>query len=209
MVNSSALDSVGKRGEHVPQLLLRDVYALERVNAWFERMQIRYAFEPVQLGDATVGDITALKLHDRRSGLTVTGSDVGFGIGQVLPLITEGIISEGRVICVEQPEIHLHPRLQAQLADFFIETSTSRWTEPNQWILETHSEALMLRIQRRIREGRLDPRQVAVHYVLPVASGSVVREMRLDRDGEFLESWPEGFFEERFVDMFDTDGREG
>jgi hypothetical protein len=45
--------------------------------------------------------------------------------------------------------------------------------------------------------------------VLPVASGSVVREMRLDRDGEFLESWPEGFFEERFVDMFDTDGREG
>jgi hypothetical protein len=209
VVNSSALDSVGKRGEHVPQLLLRDVYALERVNAWFERMQIRYFFEPVQLGDATVGDITALKLHDRRSGLTVTASDVGFGIGQVLPLITEGIISEGRVICVEQPEIHLHPRLQAQLADFFIETSTSRWAEPNQWILETHSEALMLRIQRRIREGRLDPRQVAVHYVLPVASGSVVREMRLDRDGEFLESWPEGFFEERFVDMFDTDGREG
>lgn len=209
VVNSCALDSVGKRGEHVPQLLLRDVYALERVNAWFERMQIRYAFEPVQLGDATVGDITALKLHDRRSGLTVTASDVGFGIGQVLPLITEGIISEGRVICVEQPEIHLHPRLQAQLADFFIETSTSRWTEPNQWILETHSEALMLRIQRRIREGRLDPRQVAVHYVLPVASGSVVGEMRLDRDGEFLESWPEGFFEERFVDMFDTDGRGG
>lgn len=209
VVNSSALDSVGKRGEHVPQLLLRDVYALERVNAWFERMQIRYAFEPVKLGDATVGDITALKLHDQRSGLTVTASDVGFGIGQVLPLITEGIISEGRVICVEQPEIHLHPRLQAQLADFFIETSTSRWAEPNQWILETHSEALMLRIQRRIREGRLDPRQVAVHYVLPVASGSVVREMRLDRDGEFLESWPEGFFEERFVDMFDTDGREG
>lgn len=209
VVNSSALDSVGKRGEHVPQLLLRDVYALERVNAWFERMQIRYFFEPVQLGDATVGDITALKLHDRRSGLTVTASDVGFGIGQVLPLITEGLISEGRVICVEQPEIHLHPRLQAQLADFFIETSTSRWAEPNQWILETHSEALMLRIQRRVREGRLDPRQVAVHYVLPVASGSVVREMRLDRDGEFLESWPEGFFEERFVDMFDTDGREG
>ena len=66
VVNSSALDSVGKRGEHVPQLLLRDVYALERVNAWFERMQIRYAFEPVQLGDATVTGIGVVACQRQR-----------------------------------------------------------------------------------------------------------------------------------------------
>ena len=62
-------------------------------------------------------------------------------------------------------EIHLHPRLQANLADLMIANITGRGEE--QWIVETHSELLVLRIQRRIREGTLDPSDVSVLYVDP------------------------------------------
>ena len=68
------------------------------------------------------------------------------------------------MICVEQPETHLHPRLQARLADLFIE-ATQEGGRGNQMIVETHSEHLMLRIQRRIREGSLNPSQVSVVYI--------------------------------------------
>ena len=52
-----------------------------------------------------------LALTDHRSGASVGPADVGFGIGQLLPILVEGLASGGRTICVEQPEIHLHPRM--------------------------------------------------------------------------------------------------
>jgi predicted ATPase len=64
-----------------------------------------------------------MTLTDTRTRVLVSPSDVGFGIGQLLPIIVEGVIAQGRVICVEQPEIHLHPRLQAHVADFLIATA--------------------------------------------------------------------------------------
>jgi predicted ATPase len=158
---------------------------------------------------------------------------VGFGVSQILPILVEGIgrskysarkisgkSSKGGVskklmtllsqtICVEQPEIHLHPRLQAELADFFIDTSVPRARNmgpelgrPVQWVLETHSELLMLRLKKRIREGRIRKEDVSVLYVEPKGRfGSEVIKLRIDDDGEFLDLWPSGFFVESTSEM--------
>ncbi len=71
-----------------------------------------------------------------------------------------------------------------------------------QWIVETHSEAIVSRLQRRIREGRLSSNDVSVLFVEPSAEGSRIIPLRLDEKGQFIDEWPGGFFEETYWDLF-------
>ena len=113
--------------------------------------------------------------------------------------------------CIQQPELHLHPALQAELGDLFVKQALQFDAESdavyvNQFLIETYSEHLLLRIMRRIREttkGSLPPHlppvtpnDVSVLYVEPAADGSIVRTMPLSEDGHLLYDWPGGFFEE-------------
>ena len=141
-----------------------------------------------------------LVLIDKNRNTTVTHRDVGIGISQVLPVLVAAFGSEGRLIAMEQPEIHLHPALQAELGDVFIEAAIGR--RKNTFILETHSEHLILRLMRRIREGKITPDDVGVVYVEPLARGSRFVELRIDDDGDFIDEWPGGFFEESFHEKF-------
>jgi predicted ATPase len=77
----------------------------------------------------------------------------------------------------------------------------------NQFILETHSEHLVLRLQRLVRRGRLKPSDIAILYVdrdpTGERTGASVRHLRLDDEGDFIDEWPGGFFEESFEEIFD------
>jgi predicted ATPase len=139
------------------------------------------------------------------------------GISQVIPILVATSALSSKMICMEQPELHLHPGLQAKLADALFESAISK---DNKLIIETHSEHLILRILRRIREttrGKIGtwpaqlreacpngimPEDVAVLYVEPGAEGAKVRELRIDGQGRFIDEWPNGFFEERFSEEF-------
>jgi hypothetical protein len=154
-------------------------------------------------------------------------ADLGYGVGQLVPILVAGSSSESLGIkIVEQPEAQVHPGLQAQMGDFFIGQSSN-------WLIETHSEHLILRILRRIRETpkescattdendwdevfgenqspesgeplavpgdlHLLPSEVSVVYVEPGICGSRVTELPVTANGDFSCPWPEGFFEERF-----------
>lgn len=190
-----ASGGVGQEGEQTLQRLAGDQYLLGVVNGWLERLQVPYTLAVRRIRDKTFGDLLLVTLTDRRNGVSVSPRDVGFGISQVLPIVVE-VLSGASKVCVEQPELHLHPRLQAELADLFldqVQTDTRK-----QFLIETHSEALMLRIQRRIREGVLAPDDVSVLYVDPEGgTATTVKRLRLDRLGRFIDEWPGGFFEER------------
>ncbi|MHA6751534.1 DUF3696 domain-containing protein [Dermacoccus nishinomiyaensis] len=180
--------------------------AIEQVNYSFRKLEIPYELGVIPLGAGgtmgLVGDLVAVSLKDLRSNVTVTPADVGYGISQSMPLIVELSARTKSVICIEQPETHLHPRLQARLADLFID-STRAEDRANQLIVETHSEHLMLRLQRRIREGDLDPEDLCVLYVDQDEEGAaMVRRLRIDDEGDFIDEWPDGFFEERMVELF-------
>ncbi|MCK9505732.1 MAG: AAA family ATPase [Porticoccaceae bacterium] len=150
---------------------------------------------------ANAGEISELILFDLRNSTPVTHRDVGIGITQVLPVLVMAYASKNKLIAMEQPEIHLHPALQAELADVFIEAATGE--QKNRFILETHSEHLILRILRRIREGRLRPEDIAVLYVEPLPGrGSRILDLRVDEDGDFIDKWPGGFFEESYHEKF-------
>lgn len=150
-----------------------------------------------------------LKLVDRLNGTLVTHRDVGIGISQMLPVLVHAVASENKLIAIEQPEIHLHPAMQAELGDVFIESALGQ--SGNQFIIETHSEHLILRIMRRIREtfeNKLPERMppitsdyVSILYVEPGENGSIIREMPLNERGELVKGWPGGFFEEALNEM--------
>ncbi|SFD35491.1 Protein of unknown function [Pseudomonas citronellolis] len=190
--------TVGKAGEHAARLIYeKSPEITETINRWFKEFEIPYSLSVKSIGTDISGSVICLQLEDHRTGVIVGPSDVGFGIGQLLPIIVEGIVRTESTICVEQPEIHLHPKLQANLANFIIETSTN-----NQWIIETHSEALLLRIQKKIRTGKISPDKISIIYVEPTKLGGSILTIPLDKDGDFTKEWPEGFFEERFNETF-------
>lgn len=144
--------------------------------------------------------MTELVLFDERTKTVVTHRDVGIGISQVLPVLVAAYGSEGKLIAMEQPEIHLHPALQAELGDVFIEAALGE--RRNTFILETHSEHLILRLMRRIREGKISPDDIGVVFVEPLTHGSRFVELRIDEEGDFIDEWPGGFFEESFNEKF-------
>jgi len=161
---------------------------------------------------SSVPDVIAtLQLQDLNLGLLVSMSEVGTGIPQLVPIIAAGFISH-HTVSVEQPELHLHPKLQTEIADFFI----SRWNANRvHFVVETHSEYIALRLLRRIREANnadvrhrdfsISEEDVAFYYFDPIDGVTQVKRLHVSRDGEFIDRWPKGFFPEREAELFDED----
>lgn len=160
--------------------------------------------------NAEIDKLSELILMDRRSNTVVSHRDVGIGISQVLPVLVGAFSAERRLVAVEQPEIHLHPKLQAELGDVFITASLG--PQSNAFVLETHSEHLLLRVMKRMRQTAennlpegvppVRPEDVMVLYVEPDGGRSIVREMPLNERGELVKAWPGGFFEEGLREVF-------
>lgn len=151
--------------------------------------------------------LSLVDCHKRK----LTFKDVGSGIGYVLPVLIASFreANKGRIVFLQQPELHLHPALQTNLTDVLIEASADR-----RIIAETHSEHMILRALKRIRQTtngtiqdpalKLKPQDVAVNYFEPLPDGSTkVHILRISKDGDFLDRWPNGFFEERGQELFD------
>lgn len=202
---------VGTRGENTSSILSRSPEVIDGVNKWLRRLGMNYELTIRELeADEMLafGDIHTLQVHDLTNRTPLTLCDVGFGISQVLPILTQGLIAkENSSVLIEQPEIHLHPKMQAELGDFFIEQAKN-----SQFIIETHSEHLLLRLMRRIRETtngtiedsklQLRPCDVSVLYVENKNGAATIRQMKISEDGDSFGDWPEGFFEERAKELF-------
>ena len=154
--------------------------------------------------------IPDLALIDKRTDTPVSHRDVGIGVSQVLPVLVSAYSQKNQLVAIEQPEIHLHPALQAELGDVFLESALGE--TGNAFLIETHSEHLLLRIMRRLREtstGELPegtpevrPEDVMVLFVEADGAQSLVREMPLNERGELVKAWPGGFFEEGLREIF-------
>jgi len=137
-----------------------------------------------------------------RSNILLSANQLGTGISQVLPIVVAANYDSVGLISVEQPELHIHPRFQVELADVFLHAR-----EKHSFLIETHSECLILRLLRRIRQSTqgelpegfkpLKDNDVSIVYLEPSEDGVVTKRIRIDEDGEFRDRWPQGFFVER------------
>ncbi len=162
------------------------------MNRWLGKMG--YTLE----WDILKGGIAQLVLTDE-SGIRINLKDVGFGISQLLPVLIQGYAAgdeqinlmappEIHPIFMEQPEIHLHPRAQANLGDLFIALAEQN----KSLIVETHSEHLMLRLRRRIAEQKIKKEMVGIYFIEWKDGKSVVSRIELDDYGQMV-NVPEGF----------------
>jgi len=151
-----------------------------------------------------VADALAAAMKDERFDLILTGlqsDDQGFA--QTGVILAERLDLPHATIIMEQPEIHLHPAVQSQLADLFIETIRSREGGVDrhvQLVVETHSEHLLRRLQRRIAEGGLKPAEVAMYFCESGDQGSILRPLEVDVLGN-IHNWPRDFFGDQMEDI--------
>ena len=192
--------SVGRDGEWLTSMLVRNDSALKSANHWFERFDIGYVMRLRPLGGKVRSDLYELRLRDRRrkNAVEVAFNDVGFGISQMLPIIVQAVASEKKIITIEQPEVHIHPRLQAEIGDLLVETMQ---TNGHQFLVETHSEHLILRLRKLVRERKLKPEDLCVLHVSRGKQGAEVQRIHVGEDGSFLDEWPGGFFPERLREL--------
>ncbi len=149
---------------------------------------------------------TKWSLVNVNNDVEVHPCDMGTGISQVMPVIVASALAKsGDIISMEQPELHIHPRWQVALGDLFIKVVNAHETPPL-FLIETHSEHLVLRFKRRMRdtykniahEGlELTPDDISIFWIGQYNGRTDAMFIELDENGSFNTPWPEGFFEER------------
>ena len=200
---------LGPRGENALEMLADDRlrrggHLAKVVEQWFA----------TAMGQGIAMDVSADQPRVRvvdASGFQVSLTDTGAGFPQCLPIVVQHFAyRSGRIrspiLIVEQPELHLHPAAHGALADLIVESAVGAPTwAPATCLVETHSEQLIMRVRRRIAEGRIPANQVKIWSLNHVSVGAdgppePLRVISIDGNGN-PDSWPVGVFEETLDDL--------
>ena len=182
--NTRKFDSIGRA--------IRRITVEEHVAHWLRQLELIADFDVERISEDA--DIYRVKVRRSQNAASVHLTDVGFGVSQILPvLVLLAYVDEGSTVLLEQPEIHLHPAVQAGLADIVMEAATVRRV---QVIVESHSEHLLKRLQRRVAERAVTPDQVALYFCENAGGESRIDQLELNKYGE-IQNWPRDFFGDR------------
>jgi predicted ATPase len=193
--------NVGTRGENAPQILgLSSIRKDELVNSvgnWYQKYLGGWKIDVDQTGDFF--QIVLVSPDDPLIKINIV--DVGQGMSQVLPLVVQCLLTrnvDGMVFIIEQPELHLHPAAHGDLAELFVDSAKAGRSH---YILETHSENIILRIRRLIVQGRLSKDDVIIYWVDDEdRPGSKIKEIMIDDNGD-MSDWPKGVFSEDYEEV--------
>ena len=205
--------NVGLKGELVVPALIagknQKVYESERktklnglqarIAQWLVELDLAYDFkvQPLYIGS----NLYNVKLKRNQSSPEVLITDVGIGVSQILPvLVLCYYVPEGSTLILEQPELHLHPSVQAGLADVFIDVVKRRNI---QIVVESHSEHLLRRLQLRLAKEKIVPKDTALYFCEMCDGVSMLTELDVDMFGN-VRNWPEDFFGNLAGDVVET-----
>lgn len=136
-----------------------------------------------------------------KGGPKATLADVGIGVSQVLPvLVLLHYVPERSIVLLEQPELHLHPSVQSELADVMLKVAKER---DLQIVVESHSEHLLRRFQRRVAEEKVAAADLKLYFVRSARGEAELDPLRLNEWGG-IENWPEHFFGDEFGEIAAT-----
>lgn len=197
------LQGIGIRGEYAIQAMLSKIQPtslndsknlIKEVSKWLKRFGVIDELDLSSISDNS--RLFELKIKSKNYAHWANLMDVGFGVSQVLPVIVLAYFAPpGSLIILEQPEIHLHPRVQAELADLFLEVALTRNV---QFFIESHSEHLLMRLQRRIAErsgefADLTEDDVKLYFCKRETEASTLEPLEMDEYGR-IKNWPKDFF---------------
>ena len=184
----------------VPAMLSGRVRLLsvdEQIMKWLQELGLIDSYRLVSVS-GTEKDYEFL-IKQYKGGPEVRLTDVGFGVSQVLPvLILCYYAPEGSILILEQPEAHLHPKVQSELGDVLIDVVKNRNI---QIILESHSEHLIHRLTRRIAEEEISADDMALYSCQINEGVSEIEPLEMDEYGN-ISNWPQNFFGDDTGDLF-------
>ena len=161
----------------------------EQILKWLQQLELINSYDLRPLSDT--GRDYEFLVKQYKGGPEVRLTDIGFGVSQVLPvLILCYYAPEGSILILEQPEAHLHPKVQTELADVLIDVVENRNV---QIILESHSEYLLSRLQRRIAEKEIAATDTALYFCEIKDGTSEIEQLNVDEYGN-IRNWPQDFF---------------
>ena len=191
---------VGQSGEEMISCLLSKRVQLhsldEQIPKWLKRLDLIDSYRLNPISDTEKNYEFLVRKY--KGGPEVRLPDVGFGVSQVLPvLVLCYYVPEGSILILEQPEAHLHPKVQSELADLLIEVVQSRKL---QIILESHSEHLLIRLMRRIAEEQILADDTAFYFCEMNEGASRAERLNVDDYGN-ITNWPQNFFGDEMGDL--------
>ena len=202
--SGSTAEGVGESGEWTVDAILaatrdRETRSLgyrrrkksfqEMISYWLNELGLIHEFRLEEIAEGT--NLYRAMVKTTPSSVPAVLTDVGFGVSQVLPaLVLLYYVPEGSTVLMEQPEIHLHPAVQSGLADVMLNVAEARNV---QILVESHSEHLMRRLQRRVAESVVSSEDVKLYFVSTHRGVAQVFDLVLNEWGE-IENWPEKFF---------------
>ena len=172
------------------------------VAAWLKQMGLLDSFVARSIAEHRKEYEVVVKTKGSKEEVNLT--DVGFGISQILPVIVSCFYAAPHTtVLMEQPELHLHPAVQSEMADLFVEAIHARQRGEDrgmQFIIESHSEHFLHRLQRRVAEERLRQDEVALYFCENGIEGSELKPLDVDLYGN-IANWPAGFFGNEMGDL--------
>ncbi len=170
-----------------------------RVAQWLVELDLAFDFKVQPLYSGS--NLYNVKLRRNQTSPEVLITDVGIGVSQILPvLVLCYYVPEGSTIILEQPELHLHPLVQAGLADVFIDVIKRRNV---QIVVESHSEHLLRRLQLRLAQEEIVPEDTALYFCQMHDGESLLTELNVDMFGN-IRNWPKDFFGDLAGDVVAT-----
>ena len=169
-----------------------------RISEWLQKIELAHSFQLIPTGSLEDKNYE-VRIRKTANSAEVTLGDMGHGVSDLFPLLVHCYyVSEGSTLILEQPGIHLHPKAQAHLADLLIEVITERNL---QILIESHSEHLLNRLQRRIAEEKISTDQTALYFCRNDKGVSTIERLAMDEFGN-IANWPENFFGDEMGDLF-------
>lgn len=196
----SALLASRERGETISQGRgIKRATVEEYVAVWLKRIGLIHSFAVKEIAQGS--NIFEVRVKKSAASPEVLITDVGFGVSQILPVVVLCFyVPEGSTIILEQPEIHLHPAVQAGLADVLVDAIQKRNV---QVILESHSEHLLRRLQRRVAENVIQNDHIALYFCEQTDEHSHLTPLQLDVLGT-ISNWPDDFFGDEMGEIAET-----
>ena len=189
-----------ERGEKIGQGSGRPRLTVEQyVAQWLRKLELTHEFRVAPLAEGV--SVYEAMVRESSESAEVLITDVGFGVSQVLPVLVQCFyVPSGSTVILEQPDIHLHPVAQALLADVLIDAWERRKV---QVLVESHSEHLLHRIQRRIAEERISEEDVGMYFCSSSSGRSELTRLEVNEFGR-IANWPKNFFGDMFGEIAAT-----